>query len=158
MIDKVQIEKLAEERIEELDKGLYLVDITIGGGNRILVELDVESGFVSIEDCMSVSRNIEHNLDREIEDFSLEVSSAGIDRPFRVFQQYLKNIGNEVKIIPIAHGKSTTGILKSVDDKGVIVETKEKKRIDGKKKKVWVTENIPFSYNEIKETKLVISF
>ncbi len=158
MIDKNRIIELAEERIEELNRGLYIVELIIGGDNRIMVELDKEEGAVAIEDCMSVSRNIEHNLDREVEDFSLEVSSAGLDQPFRVLKQYIKNIGKEVKVKTIEHGKSIQGVLKSADENGLVVETKEKKRLEGKKKKVWVTEELPFMYSEIKETKLIISF
>lgn len=158
MIDKKLVQSLAEERIAERDERLYIVEITIGGGNKILVELDTEEGFVKIEDCISISRNIEHNLDREEEDFSLEVSSAGMTKPFRVLKQYIKNVGREVKVLTLEHGKSIEGLLKSADENGFVIETKEKKRLEGKKKKEWVIEEIPFKYNEIKETKLIISF
>jgi ribosome maturation factor RimP len=158
MIEKETVIKLAEERIEELDNGVYIVELKIAKGNQIFLELDKEDGSIAIEDCMSVSRNIEHNLDREEEDFSLEVSSAGIDQPFRVLKQYKKNIGKEVKILKMDHASGIEGILKSVDDEGVVLEVKEKKRLEGRKKKVWVTEEIVLNYNEIKETKLIISF
>ena len=158
MISKKRIEELAEERIAEYDEMLYIVEITIAAGNKILVELDREEGFVKIEDCIAVSRNIEHNLDREVEDFSLEVSSAGMTKPFRVLKQYYKNQGREVKVICHEHGKSKEGVLKNVDQNGFVLETKEKRKIEGKKKKEWVTEEFPFSYNEVKETKLIISF
>src|SRR5690554_744927 len=87
MLNKENIEKLALERINELDKGLFIVDISISPKNVIQVELDCEDGNVAILDCVSVSRNIEHNLDREEQDFELSVSSAGLDRPFRVLKQ-----------------------------------------------------------------------
>jgi len=158
MIGKNTILELAEERIEELGAGIYVVDLKIGTGNQIFLELDKEQGSISIEECMSVSRNIEHNLDREIEDFSLEVSSAGLDQPFRVLKQYKKNVGKTVKVLTLEHGKKIEGVLKEVNEEKIIVETKEKKRLEGKKKKVWITELIPLEYTEIKETKLVISF
>jgi ribosome maturation factor RimP len=158
MIDKQTITNLALERIEERDPTLYIVDLSIGAGNKIFLELDKEEGAVSIEDCMSVSRNIEHNLDREIEDFSLEVSSAGIDQPFRVLKQYYKNIGKPVKVLMLEHGKSIEGILKSVSDEDFVIEFSEKRRIEGRKKKELVTEEIKIKYSEIKETKLIISF
>ena len=94
MLKKKIIEELALERINELDKGLFIVEIAISSNNVIQVELDVEDGNVAINDCVSVSRNIEHNLDREEQDFELSVSSAGLDKPFRVLQQYTKNVGN----------------------------------------------------------------
>lgn len=158
MIDKKVVIGLAEERIEERDSSIYIVEITIGGDNKIFVELDKEDGFVSIEDCMSVSRNIEHNLDREEEDFSLEVSSAGLSKPFRVLKQYIKNIGKEVKVVKIEHGKAIEGLLKSANEDKFVIETKEKIKIEGKKKKEWVVNEITFDYNEVKETKLIISF
>ena len=158
MINKETITKLAEERIAERDTELYIVNLTIGNGNQIFLEIDREEGSVSIEDCMAISRNIEHNLDREIEDFSLEVSSAGIDQPFRVLKQYIKNIGKEVKVQLFEHGRKVEGLLKAANEEGITVETKEKQRLEGRKKKVWITEEIPLKYSEIKETKLIISF
>lgn len=158
MIDKKLVRELVEERIAERDKLLYIVEITIGGGNQILIELDREEGFVKIDDCISISRNVEHNLDREEEDFALEVSSAGMTKPFRVLKQYLKNVGRDVRVVSNEHGKALEGLLKSANEEGFVIETKEKKRIEGKKKKEWVIEEITFNYNEVKETKLVISF
>lgn len=122
-----------------------------------MVEIDREQGSVSIEDCVSISRNIEHNLDREAEDFSLQVSSAGLDQPLRVYKQYIKNIGRPVKVKMPDKG-SFEGTIVSADEIGFTIETKEKRTIEGRKKKEWVTEKLPFKYNEIKETKLIITF
>lgn len=158
MIEKSTIRELAEERIAELDRGIYIVEIKINSGNQILVELDTEQGSIGIEDCISVSRNIEHNLDREVEDFSLEVSSAGLDQPLRVLKQYLKNIGKTVSVAKLDNGKKIEGVLLAADENEIKIEVKEKKSVDGKKKKVWVTEEITFKYIELKEVKLVITF
>src|SRR5690554_4038580 len=158
MIDKKEIERLALERIDELDKGLFIVAISVSGNNVIQVEIDSEEGSVSIEDCVSVSRNIEHNLDREKQDFELQVSSAGLDKPFRVLKQYYKNIGNEVKVLLKEKNHSLEGVLKHADEKGIKLETTTKERIEGKKKKEIVVREYEFTYDEIKETKIVISF
>ena len=104
-----------------------------------------------------MSRNIEHNLDREEQDFELQVSSPGLDRPFRVVQQYKKNVGREVKLTPI-NGTKIEGLLKSANDEGVVIETESKERLEGKKKKVTVVEEHSFNYDEIKETKIIITF
>lgn len=157
MINKKKIEELALERITELDKDLFIVEISISASNSIRVEIDSAFGNVAIEDCISVSRNIEHNLDREEQDFELQVSSPGLDRPFRVVQQYKKNVGREVKLTPV-NGVKLEGVLKSADDNGVVIETIRKERLEGKKKKVTVVEEHPFNYDEIKETKIVITF
>lgn len=158
MINKENIEKLALERIEELDKGLFIVGISISPKNVIQVELDCEEGNVAIQDCVSVSRNIEHNLDREAQDFELQVSSAGLDKPFRVLKQYYKNIGKEVKVLLREKNQSIEGVLTHADEKGIKLETITKERLEGKKKKVTVTQESEFTYNEIKETKIIISF
>jgi len=158
MLKKDNIEKLALERIEELDKGLFIVDISVSPKNVIQVELDCEEGNVAILDCVSVSRNIEHNLDREVQDFELQVSSAGLDKPFRVLKQYYKNIGNEVKVILNEKNQSLEGVLTHADEKGIKLETTTKERLEGKKKKEIVVHEYEFTYDEIKETKIVISF
>lgn len=157
MITKQLIEQLANDRIEERNLDVFIVDIKISSSNHITVDLDSMSGGVSIKDCVAVSRNIEHNLDREVQDFSLEVASAGLNKPFRVFKQYQKNVGKNVQVKTADIGK-TEGVLKSVTEEEIVVTTKEKKRIEGRKKKEWVEENITIPMNEIKETKIIITF
>ena len=123
----------------------------------IHVELDKAEGYVSINECMSVSRNIEHNLDRESEDFELHVSSAGLDKPLRVLPQYMKNIGREVKVVT-TDGKKQEGLLVAASEKELTLETSRKEKIEGKKKKELIVEQHVFPMNQIKETKIVISF
>jgi ribosome maturation factor RimP len=123
----------------------------------IHVELDKAEGYVSINECMSVSRNIEHNLDRESEDFELHVSSAGLDKPLRVLPQYIKNIGREVKVVT-NDGKKQEGLLVAASEKELTLETSRKEKIEGKKKKELIVEQHVFPMNQIKETKIVISF
>ena len=157
MITKQLIADLANERIQERNPALYIVEITINSGNQILVEIDHETEGVSIEDCMSVSRNVEHNLDREVQDFSLEVASAGLSKPFRVLKQYIKNIGKQVKVKTIENGK-IEGVLIAANEDEIIVTTKEKVRIEGRKKKEWVETNHNLKMDTIRETNLIITF
>ncbi len=157
MISKKKITELAEERMNELNCGLFIVDMTISAKNVIHVELDKAEGYVSINECMSVSRNIEHNLDRESEDFELHVSSAGLDKPLRVLPQYMKNIGREVKVVT-NDGKKQEGLLVAASEKELTLETSRKEKIEGKKKKELIVEQHVFPMNQIKETKIVISF
>ena len=96
MISKELIKTLAEERMAELNNGLYIVDMSVSSTNVIHIELDKIKGGVTVEDCVSVSRNVEHNLDREKDDFELHVSSAGLDKPLRHINQYIKNIGRQL--------------------------------------------------------------
>lgn len=157
MISKRIIEDLVQERIAELSNGLFVVDITVSSSNVIHVELDKEEGGVSVDDCIRVSRNVEHNLDREVEDFELHVSSAGLDKPFRNLKQFQKNVGRMVKTVS-TDGRKMEGILKQADEKGIVLEMSRMEKPEGKKKKELVIEHTNLSYDQIKETKIIISF
>ncbi len=157
MISKKKVANLIYERIEELDNGLFVVSLNITPSNQIFVELDKHVGGVSVKDCMSVSRNVEHNLDREQEDFELHVSSAGLDKGLRVFAQYKKNIGREVKVKLNEGGKVEGKMIDATPEK-IIIQTTRKERIEGKKKKQTIIEDVELSMDKVKETKIVISF
>jgi ribosome maturation factor RimP len=100
---------------------------------------------------------VEHNLDREEQDFELQVSSAGLDKPLRVLKQYIKNIGEEVKV-KLTDNSKLQGVLKDANEKGIIVETISKERVEGRKKKETVIKDHELTFKEIKEIKIVISF
>src|SRR5690606_8963013 len=121
---------------------LFIVDLRISDTNVISLEIDSETGGVSIDDCVRVSRNIEHNLDREEQDFELSVSSAGLDKPLRVLKQYPKNIGRELKVKTVS-GDKVEGVLTEADAEGIVLQTSRKERIEGKKKKELIVEDIP---------------
>ncbi len=157
MISKQKVRELAEERIKDRDERLFIVELTISASNVIRLELDKTEGNVSIEDCMSVSRNIEHNLDREDADFELHVSSAGLDKPLRVHAQYVKNIGRDLDV-KLKSKEKTTGTLIAVDDAGVTLKREEKQLIEGKKKKELVVIENKIAFSDINEAKIVISF
>ena len=157
MISRAKVLELIEERFTELDNGLFLVDLTISKTNAINIEIDKHVGGVSVKDCMAVSRNVEHNLDREEQDFELHVSSAGIDRPLRVLPQFIKNVGRGVELIML-NGKTLEGILKEVNEEELTLETTRVEKIEGKKKKETIVEQLVLPMNTIKETKIVITF
>lgn len=157
MISKKKVKQLINERIEELDNGLFIVDLRISSSSQINVELDKYEGNVSVDDCIRVSRNVEHNLDREEEDFELSVSSAGLDKPFRVFAQYTKNIGRDVKVKRKEGGK-IEGTLIAATAEQITVQNSRKERIEGRKKKELIVEDHIIPMSNILETKIVISF
>lgn len=157
MIKKARVEELINERIAELNNGLFVVELSISSSNTIRVELDKHVGGVSVEDCMSVSRNIEHNLDREKDDFELNVSSAGLDRPLRVLPQFVKNIGRTVKST-LLNGKKVEGTLIDVNQDRIVIENSRKEKLEGAKKKEVIVEQHELPFSELKETKIVISF
>ena len=158
MIDKGTIADLAQERIDELDNGCYLIDIHIDTANRIVVEVDNDHRGLSVEDCIAISRNIEHNLDREAEDFSLEVTSPGLSKPLKVWRQYKKNVGRNLKVQTAENEKKLEGKLTAADENGISLEVVTKERIEGRKKKEKITTEYKFNYNQITEAKVVISF
>ncbi|MCK9411755.1 MAG: ribosome assembly cofactor RimP [Prolixibacteraceae bacterium] len=151
MISKVVIQRMVEEKLSDT---MFIVDVTVGPGNAISVIIDSDEG-LSIDKCIEMSRHIEHQFDREVEDFSLEVSSPGLTQPFKVLRQYLKNIGKEVEIIT-AKGDKFTGTLKSANEENFVIETSSNIKVDGKKTVELKT--VEFSLQEIKTVKQVITF
>ena len=154
MIDKRVIEQLVEKKLASSSN--YLVSVEVQPGNIIVVEIDNDDA-VSIDDCVELSRYIEEHLDRDAEDFELEVGSAGITSPFKVLRQYKKNIGNEVEVLT-KNGVKLTGLLKSADEEGFVVTVTKQVKPEGAKRKVTIEEDLPYTYNEIKYTKYLIRF
>lgn len=138
------------------DSEHYLVDLKISPDNRISIEIDAFDG-VSIDYCVALNRHVESLLDREVEDYELEVSSAGLTEPFKVLKQYEKNINNEVEVLTKA-GKKLTGILTTVNETAFTIQIEKMEKPEGAKRKVKTTENITFSYEEIKTTKYIYRF
>jgi ribosome maturation factor RimP len=153
----IRIETIQDLIEEEISSDQFIVVLTVDANNRIYVELDDVTKPTSISDCIAMSRKIEHSLDREVEDFSLEVASPGLNKPFRVFKQYVKNVGRPVKVKKI-DGGVVKGTLSEVAEERVVVETREKKRIEGRKAKSWVTEEISIKMEDIKETYVELVF
>lgn len=154
MIEKSRVCHLVEEWLQEKD--YFLVDVTVDADNRIAVEIDHAEG-VWIEDCVELSRYIESKLDREVEDYELEVGSAGIGQPFKVLQQYHNHVGCEVEVLA-ADGKKYVGILKEVSEENFVLTVTRKVKLEGEKRPKMVDEDLTFAYNEVKYTKYLISF
>ncbi len=154
MITKEQVQDLIKEKLKE--KNCFVVELEVRGGSNILLEIDNYKG-LTVEDCVSFSRAIEHNLDRENEDFELNVSSPGLDKPLRVKEQYIKNIGRNVKVVQL-DGESCIGKLINVEKDEITVEYLCKEIVEGKKKKQILTKQEIINFNNIKETTIIISF
>ena len=152
MISESRILDLVREKTEGTD--LFVVDLNVKPGNKIRILIDAVRG-LSVDDCVKVSRHVEFSLDRESEDFELQVSSPGADSPFKVREQYKKYEGRNVEVITnedkILQGK----IISSGENEFVLEAAIPAK---GANKKVKTTEKINFNYNQIKQTKATISF
>lgn len=111
MIDKDLLKRTVLEAIE--GTGVYLVDLQVKPDNEIIVEVDSNDG-VDLDMCATLTRKIEAAFDREKEDYSLEVGSAGITAPFKVVEQYTKNLGKDVEVLT-KDGRKIVGNLTAVD-------------------------------------------
>ncbi|MBO5975123.1 MAG: ribosome assembly cofactor RimP [Paludibacteraceae bacterium] len=154
MIAKGEITKIVEEYLVDTD--YFLVDVCVSADNRIVVEIDSFEG-VDVDFCANLSKKIEENFDREQEDFELEVGSAGLTSPFKVSQQYEKNLGKEVEILTKS-GEKLVGILSAVSDESFTLEVEVKEKLEGSKRKTLVKKNLDFDKSGIKYIKYLIRF
>jgi len=156
MINKQTVLDLVNEKLDENTK-FYLIDLKVSSDNKIYVEIDHKTQPISITDCIAFSRQVEHNLDRESEDFELEVASPGLSNPFKVHQQYIKNKGKDVKVM-LKGGKVIEGELAEIEEEYIVVKNETKEKIEGKKKKVLVQNAHELKFEDINQTKIVIKF
>jgi len=171
MIEKDIVIRLAEEQLAFSD--CYLVDVTINPDNLIVVEIDHDEA-VGIDNCVALSQYIEERIDRNIEDYALEVGSSGIGSPLRIFRQYIKNIGNEMELL-LKTGMKLKGTLIAADELGITVENRgnqERRRKEGKERTLKQSYDPTFlqsnglskpeiqtyTYSEIKYIKNIIRF
>jgi len=140
MIKKEKIEKLVTEFITDSD--LFIIDVAVNTNNKITVFLDSDSS-VTINDCKNISRHIEKQLDRDVDDFELQVSSSGLGQALKLVRQYKNRIGKEISVTQ-KDGNKHHGTLTHADDNSFQIEiTKKDKKID----------TLSFNYIDVKETK-----
>jgi ribosome maturation factor RimP len=154
MITVERVTGLVQEKIEGTD--IFLVQVTVRPGNAIEVLLERDSG-LTVDDCKMVSRHVESMLDRETEDFSLEVSSPGVGKPLLVKRQYFKNVGRSVKV-ESNDGRKWEALLAEANEEGIKLTYSVKEEVPGKKGKKLVEKEEALAYSDIKETKVIISF
>lgn len=154
MTFKQQVEALLEQAIEERSS-LFLIDLTITDAMKIIVTLDGDDG-VQLQDCIDISRAIENNLDREVNDFSLEVASAGLSSPLKLVRQYKKNIGRTLKVK--TGNDQIEALLIDANEDFITLSwsAREPKKI-GKGKET-VEKKLELPYSEIKEAIVTITF
>jgi ribosome maturation factor RimP len=153
MIDKDKIIQLIEDKLTD---DQFIVEIEVTPTSQILVTLDGEKG-ITIDHCVQISRLIEGSLDREQDDFELQVSSAGLGQPFKVYRQFVKNTGTEVEAVLI-NGEKLKGILTSTDENGFELEQETREKIEGHKKKQLILSTRRIAFGEAKTVKNIIKF
>jgi ribosome maturation factor RimP len=128
----------------------FLVELLVKPGNKIFIFIDGDHG-VMISDCVELSRFVESQLDRESEDFELNVSSSGADQPIKLPRQYIKNVGRSLQV-KLSEENSVSGKLEAVTETGIILTT------PGDKKKKLPPETLNIPYESMVESKVIISF
>lgn len=152
MIDKKNLEKIVDEWLAQTD--YFLVDLSVSADDCIVVVIDHADG-VWIEDCAALSRFIEEHLNREDEDYELEVGSAGLGQPFRVLRQYEIHIGKTVET-QLKDGRKFQGILTAANEEGFTLITTQKVKPEGAKRPKAVEVEMTFTFDEVALTKYVI--
>jgi ribosome maturation factor RimP len=146
MIEKIKILELVNGALEGTDK--FLVNLKITPDNRIFVDIDGDNG-VTIDDCIELSRTVENQLDRDEEDFELNVGSAGADQPLKLTRQYRRHVGRDLEVVTFA-GESVEGTLEDAGDEGIVLRTKGTKKT--------APQTLRYAYSDIKTAKVVIKF
>lgn len=146
MIDKLKVMEVVKETLE--GGPLFLVGMKITPDNRIFIDIDGDNG-VTIDDCIGLSRTVENSLNRDEEDFELNVSSAGADSPLKMPRQYRRHVGRELTVTT-NEGEKADGVLTEADDEGITLKTRGTKKQPG--------EELKYKYSEIQTAKVVIKF
>ncbi len=148
------VKNLLEEALTER-QDLFLIDFSVNGENAINIIIDGDQG-VKVEDCIFVSRAIEHNIDREEHDFALEVMSAGASAPLTLPRQYPRHIGRTLEVKTAT--QKTEGVLTAVNDEVITLEWKAREPKPVGKGKVTVEKKENIAYKDIVEAKVIIKF
>jgi len=148
------VKNLVNEALEE-NESLFLIELNFLPNNKIFVVIDGDKG-VSLKEIIRISRNVEHNLDREEEDFSLEVTSPDIAEPLKVQRQYVKNVNRILKVT--TEVAKFEGVLTSVDEKSIVLQWKAREPKPIGKGKVTVEKTATILYKEIQKAKVKIVF
>ena len=142
---------------EIVARGCFIVDISVSKDNDIVLTIESENGKIELEDCVSLSRFFETRFDREVEDYSLTVSSAGLDQPFKVLKQYIKAIGTKVEV-QLKGGKKMVATLTAADQESITLKYSQKEAIEGKKKKELVEHEDRYTMDQVNAVRPFIEF
>lgn len=154
-MDKAKIIDLVNQVIEE-NPELFLIELNFLPENKIYVEVDGDHG-ISLQECVRISRGVENNLDREEEDFSLEVTSPDIAKPLKVKRQYIKNINRLLKVT-LKDNSTILGNLKEVNEEGIDLEWKTREPKPVGKGKITVAKKATIQFKDILEAKVKLLF
>ena len=142
---------------EIVARGCFIVDISVSKDNDIVLTIESEKGKIELDDCVSLSRYFETKFDREVQDYSLTVSSAGLDQPFKVFKQYEKALGSKVEV-SLKGGKKMVAVLEAANEESITLKYSVKEAVEGKKKKELVEHVDRYTMDQVNAVKPFIEF
>ena len=142
---------------EIVARGCFIVDVFVSKDNDIVITVEKEEGIIELDDCVSLSRFFETKFDREVEDYSLTVSSAGLDQPFKVFRQFLKAVGTKVEVA-LKGGKKIVAVLEAADQDSITLKYVAKEAVEGKKKKEIVEHVDRFTMDQVNSVRPFVEF
>ena len=154
MIDAKHVIEIAEKFLADTDMFVVECKTSPMGDIELLIDSDTA---VKLEDCVALNRAIEAELDREVEDYSLMVASAGIGSELRLLRQYKKILGNSVEVL-LKDGIKILAKLNDATEKGIILSYEEKQVVEGKKRKVTVEVTKEYEWEDIKYVKEYLDF
>jgi ribosome maturation factor RimP len=154
MIDAKHVIEIAEKFLADTDMFAVECKTSPMGDIELLIDSDTA---VKLEDCAALNRAIEAELDREVEDYSLMVASAGIGSELRLLRQYKKILGNSVEVL-LKDGIKILAKLNDATEKGIILSYEEKQVVEGKKRKVTVEVTKEYEWEDIKYVKEYLDF
>ena len=154
-MDKESILQTIRPAVE--GRGCFIVDVTVSKDNDVTLTIERETGDVTLEDCVALNDVFLAAFDKDVEDYSLTVSSAGLDQPFKVPGQYTKAIGSQVVVL-LKGGRKLTGVLTGTDAEGIDLRYISKEAVEGKKKKVQVEREERFGFADINSVSPKVEF
>lgn len=154
MIDKKALQAFVEEQLKDTE--YFLTDLKVSPTNEITVEIDsLTPG--DIEECVRLTRAIEEAFDRDVEDYELEVGTAGLTSPLKVKRQYEKYVGQDLEVLT-TDGRKLHGMLRKVDDEGIILSIQQKIKKEGVKKPVIESLDLDLPFTQIKKATYDLKF
>ena len=154
-MDKELIQKAIEPVVEAM--GCFIVEITVSKDKYVTLTVEKTSGEVSLDDCVAINDAFLAAFDKDAEDYSLTVSSAGLDQPFKVLAQYVKAIGSQVTAL-LKGGRKLTGVLTSADEDGISIRYMARELPEGKKKKITVEREERIGFEAVNSVCPLIEF
>ena len=142
---------------EIVARGLYIIEVTVSKDNDVEVTIESDEGKVELEDCVAISRFFETKFDRETEDYSLTVTSAGLDQPFKVLKQFVKAVGKKVEV-QLKGGKKMVAVLEAADEESMTLKYSQKETVEGKKKKEIVEHVDRFTMDQVNSVRPFVEF